>query len=698
MRLPINLIILLLAHYAQACPTENYVVHESRSQSRSYQNGRVQRRTKPSGDAIIPVRIGLAQSNLDTGYQRLIEVSHPSSPSYGKHLSHEEVVELFAPKKEAVVSVKAWLTASGIRSERIMHYENRGWLSINIRIREAERLFRTEYHESDRQGAVRLGCDHYSVPKHIQQHIDYITPGVKPSGPLRKRTISRALPRGVHSNFAIADTNAISSLAEADGGTLSQWAAPELPPELQRCAAAFTPACYRALYGIPTSSTASPGNSVGVFETYDTYAQGDLDAFWATFAPQVPKGTAPLPAFINGATAPVPQNSTFNAGESSIDISLIQSLVFPQTVTLYQNEDRPNSIKIAGGQLNGFLNTFLDALDGSYCHATDFGITGDSPGIDAQYPNAVRGGFNQTQMCGAYKPAKVISFSYSTGEANLPPNYVRRQCNEFMKLGLQGTTFVFSSGDYGVATTPGDISPSGCTSASGQNGTIFTPQMPMGCPYSSACPFPPPNHRLTRESRSPSPARPRSRRTAPSATPRRPCRGYRAAPLFSSGGGFSNYFAQPAYQTAAVEGFFAAHDPGHRSYVADADDTSNVGASGGLFNRRGRAYPDVAAVGKGFQAFVKGARGSMAGTSISAPLWAAVVTLINQERQAVGKGPVGFINPVLYAHPEVFYDIVNGSNPNCGSSGFSAVPGWDPVTGMGTPKYPELLKLFLSLP
>lgn len=41
---------------------------------------------------------------------------------------------------------------------------------------------------------------------------------------------------------------------------------------------------------------------------------------------------------------------------------------------------------------------------------------------------------------------------------------------------------------------------------------------------------------------------------------------------------------------------------------------------------------------------------------------------------------VGFVNPTLYAHPEVLNDIVNGSNPNCGSSGFETAPGWDPVS------------------
>ncbi|KAK8046966.1 hypothetical protein PG996_015030 [Apiospora saccharicola] len=626
MRLTTDLIIVFLAcRIAQACPTENYVVHESRSQSLSYRNGRVQRRSRAKGDDIIPVRIGLAQSNLDVGYQRLMDVSHPSSLNYGKHLTHEEVIDLFAPGEEAVSSVKTWLVASGIRTERIAHYENKGWLSIHMRISEAENLFRTQYHEIDRQGEVRLGCDEYSVPKRLRQHIDYITPGVKPSGPMRKRSVSRALRRGINTNFALIEANEkVSSLS------LSQSAASELAPELQKCTSAFTPACFRALYGVPANNTALPGNSVGLFELFDTYAQEDLDAFWAKFAPEVPKGTAPLPAFINGATAPVPLKSSFNAGESPIDMTLIQALVHPQTITLYQDEDRPSSIKVVQGQFPGFLNTFLDALDGSYCNSTDSGITGDSPGIDAVYPNADPGGFQGPKMCGAYKPAKVISFSYSTGEANLPANYVRRQCNEFMKLGLQGTTFIFSSGDFGVASTPGDISPSGCTSGSGQNGTIFTPQMPMGCPFVTIA------------------GATQIQENGTIKDPETVMQGIPGKPLFTSGGGFSNFHAQPDYQKAAVENFLATHDPGH--------------------------------------------------ASVSAPFWAALVTLVNQERQAVGKGPVGFINPVLYAHPEVFNDIVNGSNPNCGSSGFSAAPGWDPVTGLGTPKYPELLKLFLSLP
>lgn len=64
------------------------------------------------------------------------------------------------------------------------------------------------------------------------------------------------------------------------------------------------------------------------------------------------------------------------------------------------------------------------------------------------------------------------------------------------------------------------------------------------------------------------------------------------------------------------------------------------------------------------------------GTSMSAPLVASLFTRINDERIAVGKGPIGFANPTLYANPQMFNDITvgNQSQGGCGTSGFSCVP------------------------
>ena len=148
-----------------------------------------------------------------------------------------------------------------------------------------------------------------------------------------------------------------------------------------------------------------------------------------------------------------------------------------------------------------------------------------------------------------------------------------------------------------------------------------------------------------------------------------------------------------------MDAYFAQHDPGYPYYVYSGHGfTSSIGANGGLYNRVGRAFPDVSANGANLLFYEDGVLQPNWGTSLSAPIWASVLTLVNEKRGQQGKGPVGFVNPVLYEHPEVFHDITNGTNPGCGTNGFSAVEGWDPITGLGTPDFPKVLELFLGLP
>jgi xanthomonalisin len=80
------------------------------------------------------------------------------------------------------------------------------------------------------------------------------------------------------------------------------------------------------------------------------------------------------------------------------------------------------------------------------------------------------------------------------------------------------------------------------------------------------------------------------------------------------------------------------------------------------------------------------------GTSFAAPRWAGFLALVNQQSVANGKGTVGFVNPALYnlgtsARSTVFHDITSGGNPPVvgDGSGFNAVPGYDLVTGWGSP-------------
>ncbi len=83
-------------------------------------------------------------------------------------------------------------------------------------------------------------------------------------------------------------------------------------------------------------------------------------------------------------------------------------------------------------------------------------------------------------------------------------------------------------------------------------------------------------------------------------------------------------------------------------------------------------------------------------TRASAPVFATILTRINEECIAAGKATIGFVNPTLYANAGAFHDIVTGTNPGCGTNGFSCAEGWDPVTGLGTPDYPRLLDVFMS--
>jgi kumamolisin len=127
----------------------------------------------------------------------------------------------------------------------------------------------------------------------------------------------------------------------------------------------------------------------------------------------------------------------------------------------------------------------------------------------------------------------------------------------------------------------------------------------------------------------------------------------------ATGGGVSDVFPLPTWQNGAgVPG--SANPGGHV----------------------GRGVPDVsgdADPSSGYDTLVDGQSGVIGGTSAVAPLWAALIALINQSN---GK-PAGFINPLLYQNAATaadFNDVTSGNN-----GAYSAAPGWDACTGLGSP-------------
>ena len=77
----------------------------------------------------------------------------------------------------------------------------------------------------------------------------------------------------------------------------------------------------------------------------------------------------------------------------------------------------------------------------------------------------------------------------------------------------------------------------------------------------------------------------------------------------------------------------------------------------------GRAYPDVSLLGHNYAVVLNGKNAYLNGTSASAPVFAAVVTQINDVKLQRGSSPVGHLAPVLYKLPSsVFNDITPGTN------------------------------------
>jgi hypothetical protein len=94
----------------------------------------------------------------------------------------------------------------------------------------------------------------------------------------------------------------------------------------------------------------------------------------------------------------------------------------------------------------------------------------------------------------------------------------------------------------------------------------------------------------------------------------------------------------------------------------------------------------------------------MDGTSASTPIIAGMFALMNNERLLLNQPPLGFVNPLLYRialfDTTAFNDITTGSNSCtsglCCDHGFYAAVGWDPLTGLGTPKYDIILNHVLG--
>jgi len=157
-----------------------------------------------------------------------------------------------------------------------------------------------------------------------------------------------------------------------------------------------------------------------------------------------------------------------------------------------------------------------------------------------------------------------------------------------------------------------------------------------------------------------------------------------------SGGGFSHVFDRPAYQDTLPAG---STPIGANRGVPDIGLQASAGTGALVYlslppdGQSGLICPGGQPCSTGWY--------DIGGTSLSCPQWAGLVAIADQ----LHGGRLGLINPALYAiaadpgrYAADYYDVTTGNNTTDPSvPGYPATPGWDPITGLGTPNAANLL-------
>ncbi|KAG6004965.1 hypothetical protein E4U21_000588 [Claviceps maximensis] len=424
----------------------------------------------------------------------------------------------------------------------------------------------------------------------------------------------------------------------ADTHTQKQTETETARPDKDVCAALNTPACLRRFYGMKSHAARMPDprSLLGVVGFNKQTAQHDqLSRYIDDYAPHA-RGADFTVALINNGTNP--QGLNYPSGEANMDMQIAVAMAYPVPVRFYST----------GGAFHDF-NPDLDISD-----------------RQQEYLEPWLEFVSYMLRLPDQELPQVMSISYGVNEQAVPKPYAERICHMFGLLALRGMSVIVASGDTGPGVScqsNGAGTTNACASADAKaNATRFLPTFPVTCPYV----------------------------TSVGATGGR----FPERALNFSSGGFSDYWRRPAWQDEAVTEYLSRHEHKWKEY----------------YNHGGRGFPDVAAQGIGYPIFNHDKVEHAGGTSASAPLFASMIALINDDRLKRGKPALGFLNPWLYKiSRSAFTDITVGRSEGCQGYSFSGAPapripdagwdaveGWDPVTGLGTPRFEKLHELAMT--
>jgi subtilase family serine protease len=556
-------------------------------------------------------------------------VSDPSSASYRHFLTPAAFRQRFAPSQAQVGAVTTWLKSQGFSVEYTP--ANNRYVSAEGTVAQAEAAFGTAFGEYNVHGlTVRSPESDVSIPASLSSDIEGVV-GLDDSAQF---VVTNATPGATDAPPPAAFVNAPPCSAYWGEKLATGFTNPYGSGALPYAPCGYTPAQVKGAYGLSGTSYTGAGQTVAII---DAYASPTITSDVNTWSAN--RGLAPFTANqFSQVVAPgtyhhpergLKQDPQGWYGEETLDVEAVHGMA-PDANIVYI----------------GAPNNFQD-LDAALNYAVDRAV------------------------------APIITNSYGFDTELLPPGYIKPYEDTIMQGVAEGIGIYFSSGDNsdeslveGYATTDWPASSPYVTSVGGTT-------LAVGAS----------NNYLFETGWG-------TKKTSWNGTAWDP-----AAPgawLYGAGGGVSRIFAEPSYQQGVVP--------------------SSVFAKQG---RTGRAVPDVAALGDPSAGYLIGETQTfpggtakyseyrIGGTSLSSPIIAGIMALANQ---AAGHA-LGFVNPLLYslAGSSSFTDVVNPPSTvavvrvdfknSVDASGGTTVslrtanqtlslattPGWDDVTGVGTP-------------
>ncbi|KAF2078698.1 hypothetical protein CYY_000069 [Polysphondylium violaceum] len=650
-------------------------------------------------------RVYLKQQNLDVLEQRVQDAANPNSQNYGQWMEISDITAIIAPTEHTRHTVEEWIHQYNPVS--LKYHPNLDSIKVVMKVKNVEKMLGVKiqhYQHANGNTILRSAVDPV-LPAFVQNHIDLIT-GVS-NFPVIKSRIQT--PTSVSDSSSSAQSGQRIIGIKGMGEIIKITYAPACNPS---CGGKYFPIdvsvspvlqptdTIKTLAVTPVCTVGTDGQVTCVAQATGILYQPTFITIADTVVGEV--STWNYPFVSNPVVVPqtikhyygIPDNYVVTNPEATqCVVEFEQQYYSPQDLsTFFNSMGLPDNTNVTVIGPNDVTNPGMEAsLDIQYIMGISVGspttfwsiYANSSVEIDDILTWAI-------DIAGTTNPPIVNSLSYGMTERNVDKyqgqGYMARCETQLQILAGLGLTVVIASGDSGAGDLGGE--PMGMSTCEPLN-----PDWPSNSPYVTAVgsifytPFAEP---ICYQQYSNGGI---------------PCQDEPVGEvgvsidygmMWTSGGGFSDSQSTAYYQKDFVD-----------SYLAKSDALSLTPPSN-YFNRSGRAYPDFSTIGHNLYVINGGQWATVDGTSASAPIFAGLITILNDIRLNAGLPRLGFVNPLFYQiaqqHPDAFYDVIVGNNrcglsdysPVCCDFGYSALDGFDTVGGIGRPSMKVLMDIINS--